>query len=295
VDLSHFLDPCWHGMKGGIDAGRLVIPFGAFAAQANPGVYRTVSTPLIFNMGQRVFNQDLGVPVLPMPYSNTAVDLNLDIPLGDLGTHPITASIDSYLNNGLVGGSSGIDWLQSRNLIDNNNRPAYGGRVTVGDPYIRAGASIMAGRFDAPNDPSVPNGPLEYRIYGFDVQAHYKRLFRCQVEYARRDSDRVGLPDNASQVFSERVDGYYLEAEVRPWEECCVSLLARHDFLRTNSPLPPPGSTLSTGHFNVERVTLGINIDLWHQSLLMVDYERWLVPERPNVVNIFGIRYTVTF
>jgi hypothetical protein len=295
VDLSSFLEPCCKGLKGAIDAGRFVVPFGAFSSQVNPGVYRTVSTPLIFNMGQRVFAQDLGVPVLPMPYASTGVDFNFDVPLGNCGSGPITASTDAYLINGLAGSAAGINWLQSRDLLDNNNRAAYGGRLTVGDPYIRAGASIMGGRFDDPADPAVPRGPLNYLIYGFDLQARYKRLFRCQMEYARRDSDRVGLPTDATAVFSERVDGVYLEVEVRPSDDCKVSFLARQDFLRVSSPVPPPGSTLLTGSFTVERFTVGINIELWHQSLLMFNFERWLVPETPNAVNVYGVRYTATF
>jgi hypothetical protein len=295
LDLSSFVEPCCRGMKVGIDAGRMVVPFGAFSSQVNPGLYRTVSTPLIFNMGQRLFNQDLGVPVLPMPYASTGVDFNVDVPVGDCGTGPITASMDAYVVNGVAGGANGIDWLQSRDLLDTNNRASYGGRLTVGDPYIRAGASFTSGSFDNSIASSVPSGSLNYRIYGFDLQAHYKRLFRCQIEYARRDSHRVGVPTNASEVFSDRVDGYYLEAEVRPWDECKVSLLLRQDFLRTSSLVAPPASTLSTGTFNVERFTVGINIELWHQSLLMFNYERWLVPEQPNAVNVFGVRYTVTF
>ena len=201
VDLSEYLERCLPGLKGGIDAGRFVVPFGAFSAQVNPGTYRTVSTPLIFNMGQRVFNNTFGDPVLPMPYSDTGVNLNLDFPLGDFGTGPITASTDSYLVNGLEGSSNGIDFLQSRSLLDNNNRVAGGGRVTVGDPYIRVGASFMTGRFDNPTDPAVPSGPLNYQIYGFDVQARYKRLFRCQIEYARRDTDRVGFLAECDRDF----------------------------------------------------------------------------------------------
>src|SRR5205807_10231113 len=55
VDLSEFLDRHCHGMKGSIDAGRFVVPFGAFSAMVDPSLYRTVSLPLIFNMGQRLF------------------------------------------------------------------------------------------------------------------------------------------------------------------------------------------------------------------------------------------------
>jgi len=295
VDLSEFLDPHWHGMKGGIDAGRFVVPFGAFSAQVDPSLYRTVSTPLIFNMGQRLFNQDLGFPVLPMPYADKGIDLNMAVPLGDCGTGPITATVDGYLVNGLEGSGNGIDFLQSRDLFDNNNRVAGGGRLTVGDPYIRAGASYTTGRFDDPNASGVASG-LNYTIYGFDLQAHYKRLFRFQFEYARRDSDRFGILPNGPGVFSEAVAGYYMEAEARPWDKCRVSALARYDYQKRSSQLPPSGSTLPTGTFDVERITLGINIELWQQSLLMIDFERWLLPELGHhTADIFGVRYTITF
>jgi hypothetical protein len=295
LDLSEFLDPHWHGMKGSIDAGRFIVPFGAFSAQTDPSVYRTVSTPLIFNMGQRLFNQDLGFPVLPMPFADEGIDFNLSVPLRDCGTGPITATLDGYLINGLAGSSNGIDFFQSRDLLDNNVRVAGGGRLTVGDPYVRAGASVMSGRFDDPNAASAPTA-LHYTIFGFDLQARYKRLFRCQIEYARRTSDRFGILGNGSEVFREAVAGYYIEAEARPWEKCRVSALARYDYQRRSSPLPPSGSSLPTGSFDVERITLGVNIELWHQSLLMIDFERWLVPELAHpTADVFGIRYTVTF
>jgi hypothetical protein len=295
LDLSEFLKQYLHEMKGNIDAGRFVVPFGAFSAIVDPSLYRTVSPPLIFNMGQRLFNQDLGFPVLPMPYANQGVNLDLAVPLGDCGTGPITLTTDSYLINGLEGSGNGIDFIQSRDLFDINNRVAGGGRVTVGDPYVRAGASLTGGRLDDPNAAVAPSG-LYYTIFGFDVRAQYKRLFRCQFEYARRDSDRVGVVSNGSGVFSEAVYGYYVEAEVRPWDKCHVSLLARYDWQNYSSPLPPSGSSLPTGKFDVERVTIGINIELWHQSLLMIDFERWLLPEAGNPrADVFGVRYTITF
>src|SRR5262249_51191943 len=154
--------------------------------------YRTVSTPLIFNMGQRIFDRELGFPVLPMPYADTGLNLNLDVPVCHCKTGTITATVDGYLVNGLQGSGNGIDFYQSRNLFDFNNRVAGGGRVTVGDPYVRAGASFMTGRFDDPNVSELRSG-LTYRIYGFDVQAQYKRLVRFQFEYARRDADRIAI------------------------------------------------------------------------------------------------------
>jgi hypothetical protein len=295
VDLSDYLEPFCHGMKGAVDAGRFVVPFGAFSAQSDPSLYRTVSTPLIFNMGQRIFNQDLGFPVLPMPDADEGINLNLGIPLGDCGTGPITATFDGYLVNGLEGTGSGVDFLQSRALVDNNVRVASGARLTVGDPYVRAGTSVTTGRFDDPNANIAPRG-LYYTIYGFDVQAHYKRLFRCQLEYARRESNRVGTLGTGSALFLEAVSGFYVEAEARPWEKCRVSLVTRYDYLSHSGPLAPPGSTLPVGAFDVERFTVGINIELWHQSLLLVDYERWLLPELAHATaDVFGVRYTITF
>ena len=294
LDLSQFLESRVCGMKGGVDAGRFVVPFGAFSAQVNPGLYRTVSTPLIFNMGQRLYSQDLGFPVLPMPYADNGIDLNVDVPLTDCGT-PITATMDAYVVNGLQGNTLGIDFLQSRSLYDNNNEVGGGARLTIGNPYIRAGASVTGGRFDDPNTSGIPNS-LNYTIYGFDVQAHYKKLIRGQFEFARRDSDRAGFVPGGTGVFSEAVQGNYVEAEARPWDECRVSLLLRYDLQSRHSPLPPPGSLLTTGTFNVERLTVGINIELWHSSLLMIDYERWLLPE-PDHRNedVLGTRYTITF
>jgi hypothetical protein len=295
VDLSACLDKCWHGMKGGIDAGRFVVPFGAFSSQVNPGLFRTVSKPLIFNMGQRVFANDLGQPVLPMPYVDQGVNLNLDVPLGNFGLGPITATMDAYVVNGLTGFDEGVFFEFSRDLADNNHDVAGGGRVTIGGPNVRLGASVMNGRF---NDPTLKFGThtgLDYTIYGFDAQAHYKDLFRFQCEYARRDNDRLNDFGSGPEVFTETVDGYYFEAEVRPWQKCCVSLLGRYDQMRRHSLLPAPFSTLPTGLYDIQRLTGGINFTLWRQSLLMLDYERWFIHDPLRSVDVFGVRYAVTF
>jgi len=127
------------------------------------------------------------------------------------------------------------------------------------------------------------------------LQAHYKRLLRFQLEYARRNSERFGILPNGPGVFSEGIAGYYVEAEARPWEKCRVSLLTRYDYQHRTSQLSPGGG-LATGTFDVERATVGINIELWHQSLLMVNYERWLLPEPAHrSADVFGVRYTITF
>lgn len=75
LDLTKWLNkgcaPCDRDMSIALEAGRIVVPFGAFSKQVNPGVYRTVSKPLIYNMGQRVYDEDLGDPVLPISPNRT--------------------------------------------------------------------------------------------------------------------------------------------------------------------------------------------------------------------------------
>jgi hypothetical protein len=286
-------------LKGGIEAGRFVVPFGAFSAQVNPGLFRTVSKPLIFNMGQRVFHTELGEPVLPMPYADEGVDLNLEYPVFHCPTGPITATFDGYLVNGLEGSSQGLEFFSSRDIVDNNFRPSLGSRITLGDPYVRAGASVTAGPF---NDPTAAGGSspgrLDYTIFGFDLQAHYKDLIRVQFEYARRTSERAATRKGGTGgffVFDERVEGLYVEGEVKPWEHCCLSLLARYDWLGRHSLEPPEGSRLAPAGFDIHRLTWGVNCTLWRQSLLMLNHEIWFLPERFPDLHVFGVRYAITF
>ncbi|MBP86041.1 MAG: hypothetical protein CMJ64_04885 [Planctomycetaceae bacterium] len=68
---------CGRSVEG--EAGRLIVPFGAFSATAHPGANRAVTNPLMFNMGRRVFG-NVGPPrqpVLPMPYADEGVNLEV--------------------------------------------------------------------------------------------------------------------------------------------------------------------------------------------------------------------------
>jgi len=157
----------------------------------------------------------------------------------------------------LIGGPDGIDMDRSRDYLDNNGRPAWGGRATVGTSFVRLGTSVTGGRFsDAPLVDSPT--PLRYLVYGFDFTARYRDLFRFQAEYARRNSDRFD-PDGGVTV-REYVHGYYLEAECRLAEGSPVSFLARYDWMDRGSPLPVDESVLPTGHFAVRRLTDGLNV-----------------------------------
>jgi hypothetical protein len=290
LDVAKWLCKGDTNVKVNVDGGRFIVPFGAFSAQVNPGVYRTVSTPLIFNMGQRVAQSDIGDPVLPMPYADQGALINGSLPIGER----LNATFDSYVVNGLRGTSTGIDFYESRNYVSNNKEPAVGGRMTFGGQWVRMGASLTSGRFndDAGSGPHAQG--LFYKIYGIDLTARYKDLARLQCEYAQRDSDRVvGLP--GLLISRERVGGWYLEGEVRLLEKPRISFLMRYDMLNRDSVRPPPGSTLTTGDFSVTRITYGLNTVLPGGSLLMFNYEHWILPTPLHALEVLGVRWSATF
>jgi hypothetical protein len=290
VDLVNLICGRDAPVKAIVDAGRFIVPFGAFSAQVNPGVYRTVALPLIFTMGQRVFPGDLGDPVLPMPYADQGANLSASKPIGETGT----ATFDAYVVNGLRGNSNGIDFFDSRNYVSGNKEPAIGTRVTLGNQFVRLGSSLTAGRFNDDTGSGPQHQGLYYRIYGFDLQARYENLLRFQVEYANRDTDRiVSLPGQL--LAREHVGGIYLEGEARLKKESKFSFLMRYDLLDHRSPVAPPGSTLTTGRFDVRRTTWGVNYQFAGASLLMFNYERWILPGPLPNLNVYGVRWVATF
>lgn len=282
-----FRDPA---VRSSVEFGRVIVPFGAFAQQSNPGVYRTVSKPLMYNMGFRVLDEDLGDPVLPMPYSDEGLVLSLG---GDV-TDIVKIDWDVYAVNGLQAGAEGIDFDLSRDYVAINNSPSVGTRLTMGSKSLKFGSSLISGQ-SSPTGGVGPNGDaLYYRIYGFDATYRLDDVFRLQFEYARRDSDR--LIGAASDVLTrDNVSGYYLEAELLLLRAQKISLLIRYDQQDRHSEEPPPESSLAEGSFRVSRFTYGLNFVLPGGSLLMVNHERWILPGDFGHTDVLGARWAVSF
>jgi len=253
-------------------AGRLVVPFGAFAAMSHPGIYRTVTNPLMYIMGRSVDVAPPRAPVLPMPYSDEGVDLEARATLW----HDVTATLDFYAVNGLKAGGPGVSFTASRSYVDNNNSPAVGGRATVGNRFVRFGGSVMSGQMQ----PDQSLGPeLNYHFAGGDVVVHYEDRLRLYYEYAMRRNDS---PFGRGEV----VYGNVVEGETLLLSHPKISLLARYDDLVHRD---------FQGHDKVERFTWGVNTVLPGGSLLIVDHERWnFAGDRPTI-DVVGLRWVTTF
>lgn len=277
-------------IKMSTEAGRFIVPFGAFAAQSNPGVYRTVTRPLMYNMGMRVRDADLGDPVLPMPFSDEGASMNVGLPV----TSWAHLNFDGYVVNGLQGTADGVDFDMSRAYSANNRAPSVGGRATIGNDFFKIGTSALGGTF-SPTGGSGPAGArMEYHLFGADASFRYGDRFRFQFEYARRSSDHLrgnpAAPVNAPDV----VEGYYAESELRLIDFLNTSLLFRYDWQRHAAKLPGIAG-ITFDPFAVQRLTSGLNFTLRGGSLLMLNYEYWLLPAPFDNLSVYGVRWAATF
>jgi hypothetical protein len=274
-----------HDFQASAEAGRFIVPFGAFYQQVNPGVYRTVTVSLIYNMGQRVYPTVLPVSVLPMPYADEGAAVNTSVAVTD----DLNATFSFYGVNGLQGFND-LDFILSREYVDNNRSPAIGGRVTAGTKNLKVGASITGGPYNQ-NAGIGPNMQgLNYLIYGADCTYRWEDIFRIQFEYAQRDTDIFLFSNN--MTTQNHISGCYLEEEVllhRCWH---LSFVSRYDFMgwRLNDPSGQPPTKAN------ERVlTLGLNWALPGGSLLMIGDDHWYVPGPLRDVDVVGFRWATTF
>lgn len=288
LPTSQFLDPADGESEILLEAGRIVVPFGAYSTQVNPGVYRTVSRPLMFNMGQRVFDEELGDPVLPMPYSDEGAVLSFVLPLWD----DVSSSIETYAVNGLQGQSS-INFDDSRNYNDNNTTPALGGRWTISNSNLRLGSSLISGQY-APRGGVGPDASrLAFLIAGADLTWRLDDVLRVQAEYARRNTNTYY--EFNDEYGRDHVSGCYVESELLLSREARVSLLGRWDQQSQAYAFNDPDAGRPGNNFTVNRLTYGVNWTLPGGSLLMFNIEHWNLPQSLPDMNVVGVRWAASF
>jgi hypothetical protein len=274
LDLRHMFYGCRcdDGKELLLKAGRFIVPFGAIAAMSNPGTYRTVTQPLMFNMGRRVFmpNAPPNQPVLPAPFSDEGIDLTYRTPvIGDL-----VFTMDTYAINGLQGNAVNI-FNQSRAYFDNNEDPSGGARMTLAGQFFRLGTSVLSGNLADQGQPH-----LYYTLAGADATAQITDRLRFYFEYAMRHQNSAIIAGTKELTF-----GTVTQLELRLWDQPYISALMRYDTLDFRSQ--------GLGDSAIHRITSGFNIGLPGGSLLMINHERWEEKGAANV-DVLGIRWSVS-
>jgi hypothetical protein len=249
--------------------GRFSPSFGEFVLRHDPANHRTVDKPLVYDMGRMLRGTEFNYGVLPMPYVDNGVEI--------AGTHwfGYTFQLDyaAYVIGGLRGDNDGldVDFIQSRSpafyYIDNNSRPAAGGRISGTLDFadkglsFTLGASGMWGWYD-------PDHKLSYIIGGVDVYARIKKL-QLRAEYLLRRTE-MSLGDDPASRFKygpgddgkyDRYfikDGFYAEA-LYPLHDK-VELVGRVDGLRRIGNVPVTSDLRKRSA--ILRYTLGLDITI---------------------------------
>jgi hypothetical protein len=276
LDLVHWLTRCPPdkrcpgGLEANLKAGRFIVPFGAFSGRVHPGALRTVTPPLMFNMGRRAEPSFVLQPVINMPYSDEGANLHLRYPLPTCCDW--SATFDFYGVNGLQVGGPDV-FFASRSYRDNNSNTALGGRATIGNTKLRIGGSVASGEQQNEQSPNQI-----YKLVGADVTLRWEETLRAYYEYAIRDE--APFPGATNTIY-----GNLFEAELFLLDDPKISLMARFDTLDHSGDL---------GEQYIERFTWGVNFGLYGGSLLIVNQEHWRFSNRPSI-DLLGLRWTVAF
>jgi hypothetical protein len=268
--------------KFNVQVGRLPIPFGEYSNRVDPSGHKTVSAPLIYDMGRMAFGEKsaMNLGVIPLPYTDTGVMAYGQFFLME----SLQVWYGAYGTAGFRGGND-LDFIATRSIYytDNNRVPAGGGRVVMtyaseggsllGD--VSVGASATAGRYDR-------DAQLGYLAWGADASMMLGRI-TLRGEYATRETD---LDPKASYPYA-LIDpwisksGWYGEVEfpVLPLDRW-VSGALRYDELRRQGTPLSTSSQLSADS-TIKRYTAGLFIIPAPSLYLKVGYEYWSATDFP--------------
>jgi len=287
IELEHiqmeYMPKTWFNVA----AGRLALPFGEYSNRIDPSSHKTVSAPLVYDMGRMAYGEKtaFNLGVVPLPYTDTGVMV-----YGQRFLGKVQAWYGVYGVGGFRG-SNDVDWTAMRSLYytDTNRLPSVGGRLALtlaaeptwwlGD--VSVGASGVTGRYDR-------DATLRYEAWGADASVRIEK-FTFRGEYAFRRTD---LSPSASYPYELvdtwfRKDGWYAEVE-RPFGSY-LALVYRWDTLhRQGAPLA--GATELTPDSTITRQTAGIVVTPASNVFVKLSWEQWRASDFADFQSIhFGI------
>jgi hypothetical protein len=276
IEMEHFSLEYTPKSYFNVSAGRVVVPFGEYANRVDPSSHRTVSAPLIFDMGRIPYGDRTGynLGVVPAPYVDTGVIVYGQTWIGER----VQVWYGGY---GVAGfrGSNDVDWAAMRSVYytDNNRVPAGGARLAltwsqqdpsfvIGD--VSVGGSFTGGRYDQ-------DATLGYKAWGIDAQA---RIGPCVLrgEYAARRTD---VDPNAAGYRYVVVDpffdkrGWYAELE-HPLGKWVGAVYRVERMDRVGIPVPGTLPVI-TPDSSIKRYTAGLMITPAASLYLKASYEYW--------------------
>jgi hypothetical protein len=200
-----------------IRVGRFSPSFGSFNIRHDPANHGMSDKPLPYDMGRMLRRTDWNEGVLPSPFPDNGIELN--------GAHwfgeQVQLDYAAYLVSGFKADENALDldFVQSRSTyyVDNNSRPAGGGRVSLTVAVsktsdVTLGGSGMYGTFD-------PMNRLTYGIFGGDLSLRLGQTnLRMEYLVRRQEFDtsdpslfKYAIAPNNGNFFLKH--GAYVELE----------------------------------------------------------------------------------
>jgi hypothetical protein len=224
--------------------GRFTPAFGNFPQRHDPANHRTSDKPLPYDMGRMLRIREWNMSVLPAPWVDNGVEINGTQFFGE------SAQLDYAVYS--VGGPRAqvdaldFDYRQSRTpefyYIDNNSRPAVGGRLAATllseSSMLLLGASAMYGTYD-------PRNELDFLLVGAELLAQVGAV-ALRAEYLLRRTEMSLGSDPASRFrYGPGEDGefdpYFLKEGWYAELEAPIGrfdLVARWDGMRRRGNVP---------------------------------------------------------
>lgn len=263
-----------------VQAGRIGVPFGEMSIRYDPSSHRSISKPLIYEMGRMAYYTPnaFNLGVVPQPYVETGA-----VVYGQLEHKSLVVWYGGYVVAGLRGNND-FDYRSMRTpfYIDNNDEPAGGGRVvfTVSPNAsvvkdVQLGASGMFGRYDS-------RRTLKYTALGLDASARIGSLtLRTEAAFIRVDMQ----PDPRFyryRLIDTYMDkgGFFVEAE-HPIGSHLMTLYRFDVLARKGNPLLESVPELSPDS-RIYRYTQAFQILLSDSVHAKVSYEYWHLTDFPD-------------
>jgi len=270
-----------------IQAGRIGVPFGEMSVRYDPTSHRSVSKPLIYDMGRMAYygRSGFNLGVVPQPYVDTGV-----VVYGQVWpSEQVQLWYGAYVVGGMRG-ENDFDFIAQRTslYIDNNNEPAGGGRVvlTVSSSGLDSafkdfsiGFSGMYGHYD-------PNRLRAYTALGVDASLRIGPVtLRGEAAFIRIDLE----PDPTLyryRLLDTYLDkgGFFFELEHPIGSR--FSTLYRFDMLaRKGIPLPGSDPRLSPDS-RIYRYTQAFQVALSSSMYVKASYEYTSLTDFPSFHSI---------
>jgi hypothetical protein len=265
-----------------IQAGRIGIPFGDFAVRYDHGSHRTVSKPLMYEMGRMAYygRSAFNLGVIPQPYVDTGAVVYGQVWFGD--------HVQLWYGGYAVAGLKGDNDFEFQSMhmpyyTDNNRSPAGGGRMVVtlsgsGTTFFRdfsLGVSGMHGRYD-------PDNRLKYTAVGADSTLRLGPLtLRGEVALMRVDIDPTA-PGYRYQIIDPYFEkgGFFVELE-HPVGPNLLMVYRADGLRRVGIPLPQSMAQLSPDS-RILRYTQGVQLLLADSFFAKLSYEYWWLSDFPR-------------